>query len=278
MKAYVISLKRSTDRRVTAGQLLQAAGIAYEFFDGIEGRLGYEPFFERYDERQYLINCGRPARLGEIGCYASHKALWQKCIDLNTPIMIMEDDFALHSEFGAAVEASKALIHRYKFIRLQVERRARKRPVLSQGGFTLHYYTKAPHSMMCYVIHPDAARLLLAKACVLDAPVDVMLKKNWEHQLGLYGLTPYTVMDNEQGFATTIVGRIKHKKSLDVAFARLMTKVSWRWKSMLFNLTYPGPDALPAYAASRGNQLVAVNVAERMVLVSFLVLVGAVLS
>ncbi|WP_025452269.1 glycosyltransferase family 25 protein, partial [Helicobacter pylori] len=30
--------------------------------------------------------------LGELGCYASHYSLWQKCIELNEAICILEDD------------------------------------------------------------------------------------------------------------------------------------------------------------------------------------------
>lgn len=35
---------------------------------------------------------GKLSRPGVIGCFYSHYALWEKCIDLNEPILIFEDD------------------------------------------------------------------------------------------------------------------------------------------------------------------------------------------
>lgn len=35
---------------------------------------------------------GKMSRPGVIGCFYSHYSLWQKCVELNEPIMIFEDD------------------------------------------------------------------------------------------------------------------------------------------------------------------------------------------
>ncbi|CCF80089.1 putative lipopolysaccharide biosynthesis protein [Helicobacter bizzozeronii CCUG 35545] len=37
--------------------------------------------------------------MGELGCYASHYSLWQKCIQLHEPIAILEDDVHLKPHF-----------------------------------------------------------------------------------------------------------------------------------------------------------------------------------
>jgi GR25 family glycosyltransferase involved in LPS biosynthesis len=58
----------------------------------------YEEFKERYHykiaERQPIgeDHIGKLSRPGVVGCFYSHYALWQKCLDLNEPIMIFEDD------------------------------------------------------------------------------------------------------------------------------------------------------------------------------------------
>lgn len=57
-----------------------------------------EEFKERYHyqiiERQKIAeeHIGKLSRPGVVGCFYSHYALWQKCVDLNEPIMIFEDD------------------------------------------------------------------------------------------------------------------------------------------------------------------------------------------
>jgi GR25 family glycosyltransferase involved in LPS biosynthesis len=58
----------------------------------------FEEFKKRYHyniaERQAISeeHMGKLSRPGVVGCFYSHYALWQKCIDLNEPIMIFEDD------------------------------------------------------------------------------------------------------------------------------------------------------------------------------------------
>jgi GR25 family glycosyltransferase involved in LPS biosynthesis len=58
----------------------------------------FEEFKQRYhyqiSERQVIgeDHIGKLSRPGVVGCFYSHYALWQKCIDLDEPIMIFEDD------------------------------------------------------------------------------------------------------------------------------------------------------------------------------------------
>jgi hypothetical protein len=58
----------------------------------------YENFKKEYHyeiiQRQPIgaDDIGKLSRPGVIGCFYSHYALWKKCIELNEPIMIFEDD------------------------------------------------------------------------------------------------------------------------------------------------------------------------------------------
>lgn len=58
----------------------------------------YDDFIKRHKfeiiERQLIgeKDIGKLSRPGVIGCFYSHYALWQRCIDLGEPIMIFEDD------------------------------------------------------------------------------------------------------------------------------------------------------------------------------------------
>ncbi|PKM22100.1 MAG: hypothetical protein CVV10_06020 [Gammaproteobacteria bacterium HGW-Gammaproteobacteria-14] len=278
MRLFVINLKRSTARRESAARQLSATGVSFEFFDAIEGSLGYEPFFESYDERAYIINCGRPAKLGEIGCYASHLLLWKKCVELNEPIMIMEDDFQLSDGFAHSVAVCDRLIRRYGYLRLQSERRAQRRTVGEVDGLTLYYYTKVPHSMMCYAVSPETAKGFIERARVLDAPVDVMLKKSWEHRQRMFGLHPYVATESQLSTDTTIVGRVKYKKSLNLQLARFFTKASWHWHAFIFNLGYQPPRSEDVHQLAASGQLMHGSMMERLMLVTFLAVVGVLLS
>lgn len=58
----------------------------------------YKNFRKRYHynivEKQLIgeADKGKLSRPGVIGCFYSHYALWQRCVDLGEPIMIFEDD------------------------------------------------------------------------------------------------------------------------------------------------------------------------------------------
>ena len=53
---------------------------------------------------------------GEVGCFLSHYLLWKKCIDLNEPILILEDDAIITDEFD--IEKIEKLTDEYNFIYL----------------------------------------------------------------------------------------------------------------------------------------------------------------
>jgi GR25 family glycosyltransferase involved in LPS biosynthesis len=66
--------------------------------DEFKSRFPNEPLSskaENIEIRLELVNdpkIGKILRPGVIGCFYSHYRLWQKCIDLNEPIFIFEDD------------------------------------------------------------------------------------------------------------------------------------------------------------------------------------------
>ncbi|HDZ9284767.1 TPA: glycosyltransferase family 25 protein, partial [Vibrio cholerae] len=93
MKIYVISLKNSLDRRASIEQQMTSHGLKFEFFDAIDGRIDPpHPLFANYDYTKRLwLTSGKMPMRGELGCYASHYLLWQKCVELNAPIVVLED-------------------------------------------------------------------------------------------------------------------------------------------------------------------------------------------
>ncbi|MBH0271045.1 glycosyltransferase family 25 protein, partial [Helicobacter pylori] len=52
----------------------------------------------------------------EFGCYLSHYLLWKECVKTNQPVVILEDDAALESNFMQALE--DCLKSPFDFVRL----------------------------------------------------------------------------------------------------------------------------------------------------------------
>ena len=92
MDVFVISLKNCLDRRDAFDQL--NSRINYKYFDAIDGSkipLNQIASVVNYNSQGYSK--------GAIGCAMSHLCLWNKCIELNKPIVIMEDDAFISHDF-----------------------------------------------------------------------------------------------------------------------------------------------------------------------------------
>lgn len=237
MKVFVISLVDADERRSNAKRQLDELGIPFEFFDAIRGDDAIrERKFEGFDDIGFLLNTGRRAVAGEIGCFASHRELWKRCVELDVPVMIMEDDFDALPEFANALRCANDVILKAGFLRLQTTVRTRKVAIASVGEFQLERYKKTPHGLMCYCLSPGVAQRFVEATRKIDAPVDVFTKKFWEHGQPMYALTPYTIAPSALNADTTIVGRRKCRKSWSVARRRLWRKAGWYWNRWIFNL------------------------------------------
>lgn len=234
MRVYVINCRQHRQRRLTARAQLQRAGVCFEFFDALDAKdAGARRVFDAIDDREFLINTGRLVAGGEIGCFASHREIWKLAALGDEPVVVMEDDFELLGDFTRALSVVASLIDRAGFIRLQTDRRATKEPVIECDGFRLSRYTRAPHGTMCYGLSSDVAKTFVDATRVLDAPVDVFIKKYWEHGQPLYALTPYPVGPSRHHADSTIGGREKTAKPLPVSIRRAFRKTGWfvrRWQ------------------------------------------------
>ena len=108
MKSFIIHLSKVPSSLESALQLqqdLKSIDIDAELFEGTYGSNAEEIFKKEgrqvhptsfkggaVDER-YTNKTKRP---GVMGCFYSHYRLWQKCVELNEPICVFEDDVAIH--------------------------------------------------------------------------------------------------------------------------------------------------------------------------------------
>ena len=216
---------------------MDALGIDFEFYDAIPAcEIDRLKPFEACRESEWVLNTGREVTPGEIACFASHRAMWQRCVDLDEPVVIMEDDFFLMDGFDDALQQLATNVEELGFIRLQTETRARAKFLRKSGDFTLSRYLKAPHSMMCYGVSPGAAKKLIAGSGCVDAPVDVYVKRFWVHGQLLFGLAPYTVTESDLSSNTDICGRVKCNKSLLVRTRRSLHRLADWVRRQRFNV------------------------------------------
>ena len=106
MKSFIICLSKIESSLSTARdmqEVLSSYGMESELFEGSYGNETVELFNNNgrvchpwgFKGPQSLYSDDDKASLsqpGVMGCFYSHYRLWQKCIELNEPIMVFEDD------------------------------------------------------------------------------------------------------------------------------------------------------------------------------------------
>ena len=95
MNIYVISLERSKDRRDIFDSN-NSKYIKYTYHTAVDGKL-----LNLNDlDKQIFTKGSKLYSTSAVGCALSHLQLWDKCIELNEPIIIMEDDAIVSHNFN----------------------------------------------------------------------------------------------------------------------------------------------------------------------------------
>ncbi len=130
ISVYIISLKESQRRLDTEKLVLESnekfkGRCVFQIFDAISPKhQDFEKFVqELYDAQSMLKSdwfhsdyCYQELLPREFGCYLSHYLLWKECVKTNQPVVILEDDAMLESNFMQALE--DCLKSPFDFVRL----------------------------------------------------------------------------------------------------------------------------------------------------------------
>ncbi len=130
ISVYIISLKES-QRRLDTEKLVSESNekfkgrCVFQIFDAISPKHeDFEKFVQKLYDAQSMLKsdwfhsdyCYQELLPREFGCYLSHYLLWKECVKTNQPVVILEDDAALESNFMQALE--DCLKSPFDFVRL----------------------------------------------------------------------------------------------------------------------------------------------------------------
>lgn len=237
MKIVIISLPSSHDRRANVIEKLSGRNLEFEFLDAVDGRVDNHPYLSNYDEKTYLLNRCRKAAPGELGCYVSHFLAWEKCLALNEPIVVLEDDFELTDDFETGLSFVKPYLDRVSFIRLErLKAKHYLKSAYKNDKFLLVKQLKAAMCTTGYVITPKAAKAFISKGKVIRAPVDLFIRHVLIHKQLIYALTPHIIYPTH---ADSIIGfeiRTQKEKRLMLKLKRFFHKWTYTLGNIVVNL------------------------------------------
>lgn len=106
-----------------------------------------------------LLHKGAMNKLGTWGCFFSHFSLWNKCIELNEPIVILEHDAIIKSKW-VSIDASNALVKLHEDYSFKINSNG----WIDPHGFVDSDSGQASSSTHAYCITPEQANKLICFA------------------------------------------------------------------------------------------------------------------
>jgi len=185
MKAFIITLSKiptSVETAVAMIEPLRSFGFDVELFEGTYGHEAEKIF----DQETRLLadkdHKGQPPPKtikstgpGAKGCFYSHYRLWQKCVELDQPIFIFEDDVVFTYDRYHPVEFDELLIvavGNWSWIVTKLPDYSHKLPnAVKFNGLCLP-------GTVGYAIKPKAAKKLLKEYEKTYLPADVAIKSS----------------------------------------------------------------------------------------------------
>jgi len=170
MKIFVINLDSRADRLDFMSKQLQ--GLEWERFSAVNGYnldlksvfdQGFAPLMEWEDPMT-----GRTHTFTDIAAMMSHFKVWEKCVELNEPVLVLEDDAELIGKLD--ISEINNLINVVDFVFLDYREMFPDRITDFSSRFFIPYY---PYLTSAYVITPRLANKFISSAYKTNLiPVD----------------------------------------------------------------------------------------------------------
>ena len=184
VQLYMVSLDRIRDKRADKSLPLlkkifpkgtRFSAVDVQNIDISDPRI--HPFAVAQISNKTDYDHAHISAMGQVACYLSHVELWKKCVELNEPIIVAEDD-PLYSD-----KSLQDILHAYQRIPVDADFASIVYlPILTYGSECKDLWCKIKprswYGTQLYYIAPKAARILLENALPIITQVDSYINHN----------------------------------------------------------------------------------------------------
>tara|TARA_R110000868_G_scaffold411083_1_gene701743 strand:+ start:1276 stop:2073 length:798 start_codon:yes stop_codon:yes gene_type:complete len=162
MKVLVINLDSATTRMAFQNEQLNQLGLEYERLPAIQIKDKTHEYFVNYH-----ATWQRPLSLAEVACFFSHKMAWDKVIEADSPMLILEDDaFLVENVTSLLAELNK--LKDVDYVNLEArginkKKQLAKKATYCFGESEMIRLFQGRSGAAGYVIWPSGVKKLLVK-------------------------------------------------------------------------------------------------------------------
>lgn len=231
MRSYIIHLPGDRRRAANARHLLESLPGA-RLVDAVRGAAMRETTPTRPGDL-HRPRYPFPLSDGEIGCFLSHRACWERiALGPDPYALVVEDDMAADPDLWArAMALVAAHAGPDHLIRLPAKPRETPARSLAENGPARLFLPRVIGlQTVAQVVGRNAARRLLAASETLDRPVDAFLQLHWVTGQPVHTILPSGVREltAELGGSTIQTGKGGLKPARELARALYRARVALR--------------------------------------------------
>jgi glycosyl transferase family 25 len=195
LKVLVVSLDTASERRARFSAGAPDNALEWEFFDA---HRSLAPDL-CYEEAEAIRCKGRPLKPGELGCYSSHYAIWQRLLESDDDAyVVLEDDVIPDWRFLKAL-AQQPLVERgIRYLRLYYKFPARhivrERNFVRRSTSIIELLDLA-FGTQGYVITKPAAKIFVETFRNVVRPIDDQLDRHWDHGVPNLSVFPFPLFE-----------------------------------------------------------------------------------
>lgn len=247
MKIFVINRKKDTERRQKMEAQAQKLGLELTFFEAVDGyALSADEVARVYQAGKRLRIYGRPMTQGEIGCFLSHRKIYEQIVAENlSEALILEDDVLLEDSLPACLDMIQTCPINWDVMRFLYRRKINKRGfrdvyAFEDGEHRLVRLPNAPGGTYAYMVKRHAAEILLKATKTIWMPIDIVIGRSWSTRLESYAFMPSPIKHFDEG--ESVIGAERFDKTLDLTPVQAAThkvcKARFKFSEMVRKYAY----------------------------------------
>lgn len=236
-QTLIIHLPRAIGRQDQVAHLSKATPYKTEVLDAVEGATLSDAERAEVYSGTMIHSPKYPFKLnsGEIGCFLSHRAAWQKIVDDGlSAALILEDDLQIdHEVFASSLKLAEAHVGNHGYIQFQVRPiKGAFRVLVKSGDRKLVAPMVTPLRTSAQLVSAKSAAHLLQITADFDRPIDTFLQMHWITGIPLVCVLPSGVSDRTaQTGGSTISNKVPLRQKLRREVKRALYRRAVRIKS-----------------------------------------------